>query len=196
MATQIIEILSDSLDERIKNGVENVVFFHPLTGEKLEIQLGEANRNHFARHLDKLTKYIDAAEVVAEPVVETKPKAAAKNSETTKIREWAKANGFQIGDRGRIKAEIVEAYKAAHEVISEQEVAPEDTETAEVTPEAITGDDVMNLLDEVTAEAPDAVSVSTAAEIEAALDAGQITPAAAMELLDELTEVDSETASE
>lgn len=39
------------------------------------------------------------------------------------IRAWAKSNGYQIGDRGRIKAEIKAAYyKATSE---DQEAAPE-----------------------------------------------------------------------
>ncbi|SOC51131.1 histone-like nucleoid-structuring protein Lsr2 [Ornithinimicrobium cerasi] len=30
------------------------------------------------------------------------------------IRRWAKDNGHQVSDRGRIKKEIVDAYEAAH----------------------------------------------------------------------------------
>lgn len=30
------------------------------------------------------------------------------------IREWAKANGHEVAERGRIKKEILEAYDAAH----------------------------------------------------------------------------------
>lgn len=33
--------------------------------------------------------------------------------DTAKIREWAQNNGYQLGDRGRIPLEIVEAYEAA-----------------------------------------------------------------------------------
>jgi len=32
--------------------------------------------------------------------------------DVTAIREWAKANGFEIGDRGRIPAQVLEAYAA------------------------------------------------------------------------------------
>ena len=110
MATQTTIILTDSLDERIKTGVETVTFFDPMTGKKREIELGEANRKHFANHLEKLAKYV-AASVVVEVAVPVK--ATASKNETTKIREWAKANGFTIGDRGRIKAEIMDAYFAA-----------------------------------------------------------------------------------
>lgn len=30
------------------------------------------------------------------------------------VREWANSNGYTVGDRGRIKAEILEAFEAAH----------------------------------------------------------------------------------
>lgn len=33
--------------------------------------------------------------------------------DTAKIREWAQNNGYQLGDRGRIPLEIVEAYEAS-----------------------------------------------------------------------------------
>jgi len=32
---------------------------------------------------------------------------------TGEVREWARANGYLVGDRGRIAADIVEAYLAA-----------------------------------------------------------------------------------
>ncbi|MGZ8803232.1 MAG: Lsr2 family DNA-binding protein, partial [Mycobacterium sp.] len=30
------------------------------------------------------------------------------------IRDWARKNGHEVADRGRIKAEVVEAFDAAH----------------------------------------------------------------------------------
>lgn len=44
--------------------------------------------------------------------VTTSPRS--NDSEIARIRSWAKANSFEIGDRGRIKAEIKAAYHAAH----------------------------------------------------------------------------------
>lgn len=116
MATQTTIILTDSLDERIQNGVETVTFFDPTTGQKREIELGEQNRKHFANHLEKLAKYIDASVVVEVPEPAKKPSASAAKGEGGKIREWAALNGYIVGDRGRIKAEIIDAYNAAQTV--------------------------------------------------------------------------------
>jgi nucleoid-associated protein Lsr2 len=104
-------IMNDDLDPRISTGVETVQFHNPINGELMEIELGEANRKHFSNHLEKLAKYIAAARVV-----ETKParKAVSGNkNDLTAVREWARANGYEVGDRGRIKAEILEAFEAA-----------------------------------------------------------------------------------
>jgi hypothetical protein len=30
------------------------------------------------------------------------------------VRDWANNNGFQVGDRGRIKTEVLTAFEAAH----------------------------------------------------------------------------------
>lgn len=34
--------------------------------------------------------------------------------DTTAIREWAKANGYKVGEKGRISAEVRDAYTAAN----------------------------------------------------------------------------------
>lgn len=39
---------------------------------------------------------------------------SSKASETQAIREWARANGYEVSDRGRIASPIRKAYDAAH----------------------------------------------------------------------------------
>ena len=34
--------------------------------------------------------------------------------ELNEVREWARSNGYQVADRGRIKASVLEAFEAAH----------------------------------------------------------------------------------
>lgn len=36
------------------------------------------------------------------------------NPDTQKVREWARANGIEIGEKGRIPAEVQAKYDAAH----------------------------------------------------------------------------------
>ena len=45
------------------------------------------------------------------------PRQRAKSGDAERlaaIRSWAQGAGYAVGDRGRIKAEIVDAYDAAH----------------------------------------------------------------------------------
>ena len=38
----------------------------------------------------------------------------ADREQTAAIRKWARSNGFEIGDKGRIPTQIVDAYNNAH----------------------------------------------------------------------------------
>lgn len=61
------------------------------------------------------TRIKNAVSTPAAPVaVASKPKAARKpvNSEAGVIRAWARENGIEVGERGRISAEVREAYAA------------------------------------------------------------------------------------
>ncbi|MCM3662005.1 Lsr2 family protein [Georgenia satyanarayanai] len=40
--------------------------------------------------------------------------SAGGSSDAAKVREWARANGYTVSDRGRIPAEVTEAYAKAN----------------------------------------------------------------------------------
>lgn len=47
----------------------------------------------------------------------TAPRPASRSggrAQLTELREWARANGYKVGDRGRISREVREAFAAAH----------------------------------------------------------------------------------
>ena len=39
---------------------------------------------------------------------------SSRRSDTKAVREWARSNGYEVPDRGRISAEIQQAYDKAH----------------------------------------------------------------------------------
>ncbi|MEU6674756.1 Lsr2 family protein [Streptomyces sp. NPDC046925] len=39
---------------------------------------------------------------------------AASGPSATEVREWARENGYEVNDRGRVPAPVREAYEAAH----------------------------------------------------------------------------------
>lgn len=159
MATIENVIMNDDLDNRIKNGVETVQFHNPIDGKLLELELGEANRAHLTGHLEKLAKYI----AVAREVAPAKParKAAGNKTDLTAVREWARANGFEVGDRGRIKADIVQAFELAQQAIANpdtDEVASGDVSVpTEVVAEPVFEVEATETQDE-QAEAPESGS--------------------------------------
>lgn len=42
------------------------------------------------------------------------PRAGGAKNNAAEIREWARANGFEVSERGRISAEVRAAYEAAN----------------------------------------------------------------------------------
>lgn len=42
------------------------------------------------------------------------PRGGAASQDTAKIRAWAKEEGYEVNDRGRVPAQIREAYEKAH----------------------------------------------------------------------------------
>ncbi|WP_421874633.1 histone-like nucleoid-structuring protein Lsr2 [Mycolicibacterium wolinskyi] len=115
MAERIVRQLIDDIDgsEISDGGGERIEF--SLRGVQYQIDLSSAN----AAKLDKALKpYVDAAAKVrgggARRVKSTGAKAVSSKEQLSAIREWARNSGYDVADRGRVKAEIVEAFEAAH----------------------------------------------------------------------------------
>lgn len=114
MAKKTITILTDDLDgEELPAGSRSTRF--ALDGVEYEIDLSAEN----ARALSEaLAPYVAAARRVGSASragASTRTRAKGADAERlAAIRSWAQGKGYTVGDRGRIKAEIVEAYDAAH----------------------------------------------------------------------------------
>ena len=113
MAKKTITILTDDLDgEELPLGTRSTRF--SLDGVEYEIDLSADN----ARALSEaLSPYISAGRRVGGSRAASAPRARAKSTDADRlqaIRSWAQGNGYTVGDRGRIKAEIVDAYDAAN----------------------------------------------------------------------------------
>jgi len=106
MAQKVHIVLVDDLDE--SDAEETVAF--GLDGKEYAIDLNKKN----ARSLrDALAPYV----AHARPVSSRSRRGAAKAGSgpaASEIRAWARQNGFKVPDRGRVAAEVREAYAAAH----------------------------------------------------------------------------------
>jgi hypothetical protein len=114
MAKKTITILTDDLDGgELPAGSRSTRF--ALDGVEYEIDLSRENARALA---DALAPYVAAGRRVgaARGASASRPRARAAGGDADRlaaIRSWAQGAGYTVGDRGRIKAEIVEAYDAA-----------------------------------------------------------------------------------
>jgi hypothetical protein len=124
MAQKVHVAFVDDLDG---GEAERTVVFG-VDGKQYEIDLSERN---VAMLLDILAPYVGAARKVGggsrTPRMSSVPRT---NREDTKaIREWATTQGMNVSSRGRIAADVLEAYKARGEKSAAEEpvaVEPDD----------------------------------------------------------------------
>lgn len=115
MATKTITVFTDDLDgTELPAGSRSTRF--SIDGVEYEIDLSADNRQALSAALEP---FIAAGRRTgASSSRSSAPRArSSKKSDADRlsaIRSWAQSNGYTVGDRGRIKAEIVDAYDAAH----------------------------------------------------------------------------------
>ena len=82
-----------------------------FNGASYEIDL---NREHFEEFAEAIEPYIKAGRKVGSTRRRGNAGNPTQRLENAKIRAWAKEEGHDLSDRGRIPAPIVEAYRKAH----------------------------------------------------------------------------------
>jgi hypothetical protein len=125
-----VEIVERRLDDIFKRGgvrkEADVTVEFAYKGRRYTIDLTTANEKEFD---DAILPFLEAASEVTgrrketpvrrapstspAPTAKKKPNKAA-NNDTEAIREWARAQGLKVSDRGRISNEIKTAYYAGH----------------------------------------------------------------------------------
>ncbi len=119
MARKVQVILSDDFDDDVPAD-ETVTF--ALDGTTYEIDLSDKNATEMR---EVFAKYVGAARKVAGRGRASgggRSKATGGGSgagrmdreQAGAIRDWARKNGHEVSDRGRIPASVVEAYESAH----------------------------------------------------------------------------------
>ena len=99
----------DDLDGTDLGETANTLSFG-FDGKKYTIDLSDENAEAFRQ---AIAPYIEAGRRVTGS--QTKTTRTRSNSGNTKaVREWARANGYDVSDRGRIPANILDAYAAAN----------------------------------------------------------------------------------
>ena len=114
MAQQTTVRFIDDLDGSDASGTLDF----SIDGRQYQIDLSDENA---AKLRDALAPYIGAARKAGARGRGRAPRQTAvaekssrsNRDETAAIREWARANGHEVNDRGRISKSVLEAYQAA-----------------------------------------------------------------------------------
>ncbi|MFB0628812.1 Lsr2 family protein [Streptomyces sp. AB3(2024)] len=111
MAQKVQVLLVDDLD----GGEADETVTFALDGKTYEIDLTTANAEKLRGLLDPYTKggRRTGGRVSAGRAKGGRAAASAGNPDTAEIRAWAKVNGYNVNDRGRVPADIREAYEKA-----------------------------------------------------------------------------------
>jgi hypothetical protein len=107
MAQRVNIVLVDDIDG--SDATETVAF--GLDGTSYEIDL---NEKHAAKLRDALSTYVGHARKVGGRRTRAKSVAAAGGASAKEVRDWARSNGFKVPDRGRIPANVREAFDSAN----------------------------------------------------------------------------------
>jgi hypothetical protein len=115
VAQKTILVLEDDLD----GGEADETVTFSLDGVSYEIDLSEGNAKKLR---DSLTPFVGSARRTGGRAISGRGRSraaaaaggASRSGRSAEIRAWAKGQGIPVNERGRIPAEVVEAYEKAH----------------------------------------------------------------------------------
>ena len=106
MSKNVSVIITDDLD-----GSENAqTVSFGLDGVAYEIDLSKKNRARLER---SLAPFMEAARKVPRGG-RRRGRPAGAPADRSAVRDWARSAGRQVSERGRISADIIRRYEAAH----------------------------------------------------------------------------------
>jgi hypothetical protein len=110
VAKQVVVTIVDDYDGESKAD-ETVQF--SIDGVSYEMDLSVLNAGKLRGILEPWSAKARKIGRTARARGAAKNRPAANREQTVAIREWAKANGHNVSSRGRISADIIEAYNKA-----------------------------------------------------------------------------------
>jgi hypothetical protein len=109
MAQRVQVLLIDDIDG--SEGAETITF--ALDGVSYEIDLSAKNAGKLR---DAFAVWVGSARKVGRGGSSTAARgsrrASRSGNDTAAVRAWAKENGYEVSERGRISREVMEAYAA------------------------------------------------------------------------------------
>lgn len=115
MARRIVHQLVDDLDGSLLEIGEGETVLFSLDGTAYEIDLTDENA---AALRAALAPYVAAGRSISSArgasAASSRPRRRSGQQDYSAIRVWAKDNGYQVSERGRVPASVIEAYEAGH----------------------------------------------------------------------------------
>jgi hypothetical protein len=101
------------LEDDISGGTADETVSFGLDGSSYEIDLTKANAEKLR---NALSQYVAHGRKVSSGRARRGGGGSARTDreQLQAIREWARRNGYEVSDRGRISGKVVEAFNAAH----------------------------------------------------------------------------------
>lgn len=106
MAQKVSVTLEDDMD----GGTAEETLRFGFDGNEYEIDLNSRNAAAFRRQLGP---FIEHARKARRGLARRAKRTAEARQRSGEIRAWAKANGIEVSDRGRIPSNVIEQYRAA-----------------------------------------------------------------------------------
>jgi hypothetical protein len=113
MAQRIVVQYVDDLDGTpLSDGAGGTVTF-ALDGTSYEVDLSHANAE---RLRSALAEFVAVSRKVGSRAGSRRSSAGRSSSSVNaaSVREWARGQGIQVSERGRVSADVIEAYNARH----------------------------------------------------------------------------------
>jgi len=120
MARRIVHQLVDDLDGTVLEVGQGETVLFSLDGVAYEIDLTDENASALRAALEP---YVTAGRRISGGRSSTgatsanrggRPRRRPGQTDYAPIRAWAKDNGYEVSERGRVPASVIEAYEAAH----------------------------------------------------------------------------------
>ncbi|MBY6366749.1 histone-like nucleoid-structuring protein Lsr2 [Rhodococcoides corynebacterioides] len=116
MAKKVVIELVDDIDRSpLGEDGEHIVF--SIDGVDYEIDLGPDNAAEFRRTLGRYVEHATRVRSAGTSAARStgRAKTGRRSPESARaVREWAAGAGYTLAPRGRIPAEVQQAYEAAH----------------------------------------------------------------------------------
>ncbi|HIT74078.1 MAG TPA: Lsr2 family protein [Candidatus Avipropionibacterium avicola] len=115
MARKIItQVIDDITGDMVPDGLAETIRFS-INDVDYSIDLGPESARQFR---EALAPYTENAErqtgTKRSSIAPRRSTARVDPAQLRAIRDWARANGYEVSDRGRIPAQVIDAYEAAH----------------------------------------------------------------------------------